>query len=199
MAELRRVTALVDWDTARRLEPKIGHDQRRLDNIFSKLRTAIAHYISSKDTKNYYRVNWRMYHGWHQGKTKTDDRRLLDSFSLNVRSHNIRSVSFSSDFGYSDTPCCPTIRAPIFDTLRRDADTKLYRQKMVDTILVCDLLHLIRCKDSHLYILIASDDDFLPALFVAETWKANVVMLHNRDSMNPHLVVKGISERMRLL
>lgn len=46
MAELRRVTALVDWDTARRLEPKIGHDQRRLDNIFSKLRTAIAHYIS---------------------------------------------------------------------------------------------------------------------------------------------------------
>jgi hypothetical protein len=86
VAELRRVTALVDWDTARRVEPKLGNELRRLDLVFSKLRTAIAKYISSRDTKNVYRVNWRMYHGWHQGKTKTEDRRSFDSFALTVRS-----------------------------------------------------------------------------------------------------------------
>jgi hypothetical protein len=69
---------------------------------------------------------------------------------------------------------------------------------MVDTILICDLLHLIRCRDSYLYIVIADDDDFVPALFIAEAWKANVVMLHNRDNTNPHLKLKGISERMSL-
>jgi hypothetical protein len=198
MVELRRVTVLVDWDTARRVEPKIGNELRRLDAVFSKLRIAIASYISSKDTKNVYRVSWRMYHGWHQGKTKTEDRRYFDSFALSVRSQNIRSVSFSSDFGYSEMPCCPSSRTPIFDTLRREHDSRVLHQKMVDTILICDLLHLIRCRDSYLYILIANDDDFVPALFMAEAWKAKVVMLHNRDSTNPHLMLKGISERMKL-
>jgi len=82
--------------------------------------------------------------------------------------------------------------------LRRDFETGKPRQKMVDASLICDLLHLVRCYDSDLYIVIANDDDFLPALFTAEAWRGKVVLLHNRTDTNPHLRLNGLAERMTL-
>jgi hypothetical protein len=195
MSTVYRVTALVDWDTARRITP-LSPGPRRFDTLFDRLQTGMANYISSIDNKNIYRVNWRFYHGWYQGKTKTADRLTFEKYLFTVRSRTIRHVSFGTDFSFSETLSCGSKRNPIFDTLRRDLDTGRLHQKMVDTSLVCDLLHLVRCQDSNLYIVIASDDDILPALFTAETWRGRVVLMHDRAHTNAHLPLDGLTTRM---
>ncbi len=197
MSSLRRVTALIDWDTARRLIPHPGQvTLRHVEAIFERLQTAIANYINASDNKNFYRISWRIYHGWHRGKTKTVDRHVFENYLTAARSRTIRQVSFSTDFAFGDHLCCSSKRNPIFDTLRADPETREPRQKMVDAILICDLLHLARSRDSQLLIVIANDDDIIPGLFTAEAWKANVVMLHNRPYTNSHLNLFGIASRM---
>jgi hypothetical protein len=197
MSSLFRVTALVDWDTARRIAsvvPSAG--PRWFDAVFDGLQAAVAGYISSRDQKNFYRVNWRFYHGWHRGKTKTLDRIIFEKYLSTLGSRLIKRVSFGADFSFSETLCCGSRRSPILDTLRTDEDTQKPRQKMVDTSLVCDLLHLVRCKDSSLYIIVADDDDFIPALFTAEMWRGKVVLLHNRPNVNTHLQLDGLLARL---
>jgi hypothetical protein len=153
---IRRATVFVDWDTARRVSViGVGSGPRHLDSVLSKLQEAVARCIASRDSHTPYRVQWRFYHGWHQGKTKTADRRDLEQFFRTVRSRTIRHISFGADFSFGDSLSCGSKRNPIYDTLRLDPDTKTLRQKMVDTLLVCDLLHLVRCNDSDLYVVIA--------------------------------------------
>jgi hypothetical protein len=196
MASFHRVTVLVDWDTARRLAPTRAITVRSIENVFEKLQTGISRYIRAKDRKNIYRVSWRIYHGWHRGLTKTADRRLFETYVLSSTSRTIENVSFSTNFEFSGTLSCNTHRGPIYDTLRVDRQTGEMRQKMVDTMLVCDLLHLVRERDSALLIIVGDDDDFAPALVTAEAWRAIVVMLHIRGDMNALLDLRGLAERL---
>lgn len=199
MSLAQRVTAFVDWDTARRIVPIRGiSTPRDVEAVFSKLQEAVARYLTAIDGKALFRVYWRIYHGWHRGRSKTPDRVLFERFAFNVGSRMVRNISFGGDYVCGDSLVCNSIRNPIYDTLRTDRDDGQPYQKMVDTLLVCDLLQLVRSRDSAVFVVIADDDDFAPALFTAEAWKAKVVMLHNRSSLNPHLSFKGIAERMVL-
>lgn len=67
---------------------------------------------------------------------------------------------------------------------------------MVDTLIVCDLLHLARTRENSLLMVIANDDDFVPALHTAEAWKASVIMLHDREHINDFLSLDGIAARI---
>jgi hypothetical protein len=197
MSTVHRVSALVDWDTARRLSPFSSEpSSRHLESIFVKLQDALANHLSSVDNKIVYRVQWRIYHGWHSGKTKTADRLIFEKYIAFARPRTIRLVSFSTDFAFGDSLCCRSHRNPIYDTLRRDVQTKEPHQKMVDTILACDLLHLARTRESDMIVLVANDDDFIPVLFTAEMWKARVLMLHTRETMNAHLNSAGLAKKM---
>lgn len=69
---------------------------------------------------------------------------------------------------------------------------------MIDTMLASDLLHAVRTKDASLYIVVANDDDAIPALFTAEAWQAQVLLLHSRETTNTHLRLSGIAERIDL-
>jgi hypothetical protein len=84
------------------------------------------------------------------------------------------------------------------DTLRHDRTTGVSSQKMIDTMLASDLLHAVRTKDASLYIVVANDDDAIPALFTAEAWQAQVLLLHSRETTNTHLRLSGIAERIDL-
>ena len=197
MSTLSKVTAFVDWDTARRVLPRSTTvTNRHMEDVITKLQDAIANYLHTIDSKKTYRVQWRIYHGWYRGKTKTEDRRLFENYVVIARSRTLRSISFSTDFKFGDMLCCNSHRNPLFDTLRLNRDTHVPEQKMVDTALVCDLLHLVRTRESEFYIVISNDDDLIPALFTAESWRANVVMLHNRENMNSHLRLSGLADRM---
>lgn len=63
-------------------------------------------------------------------------------------------------------------------------------------MLACDLLHAARSKEYALHIVVANDDDALPALFTAEAWRAQVILLHGREHTNQFLNLAGIAERM---
>lgn len=193
---MNRVTVLVDWDTARRLIPCAKPNVNHVEQVIDRLQIAISNHIREKDSKNNYRIYWRMYHGWHRGKTPSADRVIFDKFSVTAGSRSIHNISFSSDFKMSGKLACESYRLPIFDTLRTDSSTGKEKQKMVDTMLVCDLLHLARTKDSYWLLVVAGDDDFVPALYMAEAWKAKVTMLHNREHLNGHLKLSGIATRM---
>jgi hypothetical protein len=117
---------------------------------------------------------------------------VFDRYAGLARSRNIGTISFGADFGYGDTLSCATSRNPLFDTLRVDPDTGRPKQKMVDSALICDLLHLVRTKTSFAYMVIADDDDFIPALFTAEKWGGRVALLQNRVSVNSHLRLDGM-------
>jgi len=144
-------------------------------------------------------VYWRVYHGWHQGKTKSPDRLLFETYARSASARTIENVSFSTDFSYSGDLACLSRRSPIFDTLRLDRQTGDLNQKMVDTMLACDLLHAARSKEFYLHIVVANDDDILPALFTAEAWQAKVLLLHTRDQTNQLLKLDGMAERMQFI
>jgi hypothetical protein len=197
MAAVHHITAFVDWDTARRLAstlPSVG--QRYFDSLFDQLQRIVAKCVTDLDSRNLYRVRWRLYHGWYRGKTKTADRIAVEKYLFALRSRTIKRVSFGNDFAFSDFPCCRSRRSPIVDTLRLDPETGRLRQKMVDASLICDLLYLVRSRDSDLYIVMANDDDFIPALFTAEMWRGKAILLHNRSNINPHLQLEGIAVKM---
>lgn len=193
---MNRVTTLVDWDTARRLVPCKTPNVKHIEAVVERLQLGIADYISQQDRKENYRIYWRFYHGWHEGKTKTADRLLFDKYIGTATARTIGNISFSSDFQFSGSLICGTTRLPIVDTLRRDRMTGLLKQKMVDTMLVCDLLHLARTRENTLLLLVASDDDFVPALHTAEAWRARVIMLHDRDHTNSFLSLNGLAARI---
>jgi hypothetical protein len=197
MAYISTVTAFIDWDTARRLvrrppRPSTG----QLITVITALQNAIANFLNDIDHTTIYRVQWRIYHGWHRGKTKTDDRALFEKYLLVAKPRTVGKVSFGTDFKFGDILSCDTARNPLYDTLRRNRDTNDLEQKMVDTALVCDLLYLVRGRHSDIYLIVADDDDFVPALFTAESWRAKVMLLHTRDALNGHLRLQGLAERM---
>lgn len=196
MATLHRVTILLDWDSVRRICPSRYTDDRDFEVVFARIQSAVLSILAKRAGKAGYRVDWRVYHGWHRGKTKTPDRMRFESYVRSARARTVKNVSFSTNFAYSEILCCGSSRAPILDTLRSDRDSGQDRQKMVDTMLACDLLHIARTKDSSLLIVVAADDDFVPALFTAEAWNANVVWLHLREQVNSFLNLRGIVEVM---
>src|ERR1700685_4522648 len=119
MSTLSKVTAFVDWDTARRVLPRSTTvTNRHMEDVITKLQDAIANYLHTIDSKKTYRVQWRIYHGWYRGKTKTEDRRLFENYVVIARSRTLRSISFSTDFKFGDMLCCNSHRNPLFDTLR---------------------------------------------------------------------------------
>ena len=193
MTTTLRVAVLVDWDSARRIAPKPSPQSiESITQAFFKLQDKIADLLTSDDNKSIFKVHWRMYHGWHQGKTKTPDRLVFEKFAMQFNSRRIKRVSFGCDFEFGDLLKCHSRRAQLYDTLRVDSETKQYRQKMVDTALACDLLHMVRTQDSSRYYIVGGDDDLVPIVITAESWKAKVCLLRLRKNENKHLNLSGI-------
>lgn len=196
MPTMNRTLVYVDWDTARRLDPRREDSLKGIERAFDSLQNAISRTLHRRDRRASFRVYWRIYHGWHRGKTKTRDRLLFEKYAQSTSARTIENVSFSTNFAFSGDLACDSKRSPVLDTLRVDRQTGLESQKMVDTLLACDLLHSARSKEYALHIVVANDDDAVPALFTAEAWQAQVLLIHSRDYLNPFLQLSRIAERI---
>ena len=196
---MHRTVVYVDWDTARRLDTKRENTVAGIERSFEKIRCSISRSLAHQDAKAHFRVYWRIYHGWHAKNVKTEDRRLFEKYASSARSATIDRVSFSTDFIYSGDALCGSHRVPVFDTLRYDRVSGVASQKMVDTMLACDLLHLARTKEYSYHIVVADDDDALPAIMAAEAWRAKVFLLHRREHLNKYLNLEGIAQKMEFV
>jgi hypothetical protein len=198
MNRIHHVQTFIDWDTARRI---VSSDVRQgrhslASRAVEALQDAIASVLMERDARAPFRVKMRIYHGWHRGKTPTEDRREFEKLVLTARC--VGNVSFQGDIGYGDRLLCQSRRGCLFDTLRRRQDDGADEQKMVDTALVSDILHHARSKDGDLALVVGDDDDLLPGVFTAESWGADILVARvRRTHDNYHLDTNGLIVRLR--
>ncbi|MGQ7791810.1 hypothetical protein ACUN0C_05300 [Faunimonas sp. B44] len=184
------VTAFVDWKAqihnaqAVRIVSVIDRARISLDHCCDVIGTALAK--SSTSARDRFRVQLRLYHGWHRGLAPTDMRLALlklssqPNFALTCKESN---VIFSTPLEFGErllnalpnrlVKSCrsgmPQIHLP--DTFRAPMNKGgPFREKMVDTAIACDVLCHARSDAKDWRLVLAEDDDLVPALFVAEAW-----------------------------
>lgn len=209
--------AFIDWDSARRIvqptwnskdESKVSIKDRssHVENCFSVLQQRVVQCIGKIVSNPPIRITKsRIYHGWHTGKTMTDDRRAWDEALNKLRPVVTSQVSFLPDIEYGDILSCGGPRVPLRDTLRSRGVGDM-QQKMVDTALVVDLLSFCRTESRNfqrgrhpeaMAIVIGDDDDLLPGVFVSEKWGLPTVVLRiTRADENKHINTLGLTHRI---
>jgi len=193
--------AFIDWDTARRVvlppwkkdesDVSLRERTKYVNSCFSELQSRTLKALEECELEFPVRIVLsRIYHGWHRGKTPTEDRRAWDDARFQMRALSAKKTSFLPDIRFGDEMLCGGARMPLLDTLRRRDDGR-DQQKMVDTSLVSDLLCYSRNESANfrkgrppkaMAIVIGNDDDLLPGTFAAERWGLPVKVLRvNRD------------------
>ena len=148
-----------------------------------------------------YKVNLRLYHGWTKGFQSTANRNAISQVLAGVDFSSLStssSVVINQDVGFGDVllSALPSRmvagRFHLPGTLRGEDDERRLREKMVDTALASDLLTAARTDPQDWAIVLAEDDDIVPPLFVAESWKAGgagkVFLLRKRDTGKQNLL-----------
>lgn len=180
------VTVLIDWGCAHRIVPheivnrKKGSRKKGVSRsedadyaarCFRALQENVLQALYGKYGRNYYAVSIRLYNGWHQGMSETVEYKTISSVVGDI-SPRLDNVYFNKSIGYSYDLLCGG-RSRIFNTLRRQENGKPLAQKMVDTSLVCDMLHLARTKKEGIVLVFTDDDDLVPGIITAEAWGAS--------------------------
>lgn len=183
------VVAFVDWTAQIHIAGGTGIRNPRtratvtLENV-SKIISSTLKKLSA-NTNVRFRVTLRLYHGWHRGLNPTENRiAVMDVVNDPdfVFSVNSKDIHIENQIGYGETllnslphrfvqqsgKSMPKINLP--DTFRRPLNDNIPREKMVDTSLACDILTHARSDSRDWRLVLAEDDDLVPALFVAEAW-----------------------------
>lgn len=200
----RRITnvrAFIDWDSARRI---LGANTRSgRTNLGLRSMMLVQDYIEEllreHNSQESYRVDYRVYHGWHRGKTKTSDYREFEQISSEKSlSRRVGACAFAPEVAFGNVLLCGGRRSCLYDTLRRRDDTDVDEQKMVDTALVSDLLTSVRSDRDSIHIVIGDDDDLIPGVITADSWGAKVILARvRREHDNSHINVGDLIRRRR--
>jgi hypothetical protein len=196
------VIAFVDWKSQIHNAGQIREERvsRQCQATLEYVTTAIDKFLVTLDKNARFGVDIRLYHGWHQGLTKTSRRRELELLlheNMHPKAVGQTHFNWQSPFGdrlldahelrlHARTKC------HLPDTLRQEEG--VYREKMVDTALAADFLFSARTSPETWRLLVAEDDDFIPPLFVAERWsqgKGRTLVLRRRTETG-HQNLKGL-------
>ncbi len=194
-----QVTAFIDWNSqlanaGQRAELKIDRQVKRTANfVAERLSNLLQRWDSNADLFN---VDLRIYYGWHRGLSPTPSRLTLKNLILQQEiPHTFGKARFDWQNPFGDILLSaydhrlnPRIRVHLPNTLRASLDGGNDREKMVDSALVCDLLSCTRSDPQSLRIVMAEDDDVIPAVFVSERWGKDhggkTFIARTRDSSN---------------
>lgn len=195
------VRTFIDWDSARRIlstDARVGRTSLGLRSMM-QIQDFLAEILLDYNNSGNYRVDYRVYHGWHRGKTKTDDHREFEAMSNeNILSRRLGKCSFAPEIHFGNSLLCGGKRSYLYDTLRRRESTNIDEQKMVDTALVSDLLTSVRHDRDSIHIVIGDDDDLIPGVITAESWGAKVFLARvGREHDNSFLNVSDLIRRRR--
>lgn len=175
-------------------------------NAFDKMKLALE-YIGNKlsrvlasiDQSTKFDVTLRMYHGWHKGFEPTENRKAFikiaseqDFEALSVK----KNVQFRSEISYGDLLILAKdgrfhrelnrVHLPNTLRIRADHDNKeKFVEKMVDTAIAADVVHLAHCEPERWLVVMAEDDDLIPPIYTADAirgeYGGRVVLIRKRE------------------
>ncbi len=185
---IRIAYALVDWHNLEGyFDFKFSANPRRhLPDAILRLQQQVSRVLSAAGSGDRFRVTLRLYHGWHQDREAMPIRRDFELFATDSSfARRFSNVSFNPGFQFGNELLCNNGANPIFSTFRGGGQAS--GQKMVDTSIVCDLLHLIRYGYADTAVVVADDDDFIPALLTAKAWSGHAILLRKPDRPVSHV------------
>jgi len=180
---IRTAYALVDWHNLEGyLDFKFSANPRKhLPDAILRLQRQVSKVLTTAGSGDRFRVTLRLYHGWHQERDATPIRRDFELFANEPQfARRFSNISFNAGFQFGNELLCQNGKSPIFSTFRGKGQS--VGQKMVDTSIVCDLLHLVRYGYADTTIVVADDDDFIPALLTAKAWSGRAILLRKAES-----------------
>lgn len=148
----------------------------RIPSLVLRLQQQVARVLGQMDSTVKYRAALRIYHGWHQKRSMQPIRTDFDRFRFDTTfARRIGQVSYMPGFEYGNELCCYDEVMPLYDTYRGSGQD--LGQKMVDTAISCDALHLGRFFPEMITVIVSDDDDFLPAVITAKKWRAKCILM----------------------
>lgn len=187
-SSIRTAYALVDWHNLTGY-PNISYGQnprREIPSVLLQLQEQIARALTIFGAGQKYRVITRIYHGWHRERDAMPVRRDFESYAADASiARRLANVVFGSTIQFGNELLCQDGAYPLHSTFRGGNQDK--GQKMVDTSIVCDALHLMRFGLADSTVIVADDDDFIPAMLTAKAWKAKLILLRKPGSSVAHV------------
>lgn len=178
----RSVGIFVDWQSRLLLAPRELDDDppERARFALRQLGRAVTRWLCALDDKSIFRVRLRLYHGWTAGTTPTVNRQAifrLAEFYDPESLFSSRRILCPGPIEFGDrlmdgrnTRLVTHLRLHLPNTLRRQRGDADPTEKMVDGAIGADLLSWARSDPASLALVLSSDDDIIPPVFVAETW-----------------------------
>ena len=156
-----------------------------------------------------YFVDVKVYHGWHRGLTPTANflalREAVRDRLVPTR-RGVASFNWQQPFGNVLTNCSPhrlhpKLQIHLPNTMRQDISHGGDREKMVDTALTCDVLVDARSSPDNLRLILAEDDDLVPAAFTADAWGkprgGKTIIIRKREA-SEFLNMTGVYRKMEI-
>lgn len=171
MSKFRPARVLVDWHNVQsRIDPKFGSNPRKkIIPLLAQIQDEAARVLSLFGEGRSVRASMRIYNGWHSEREAVPVRLDFEMYRFDKRlARTIGSVSFTAGFEFGNELCCYDDPVPLYDTFRGGGQEK--GQKMVDTAITSDFLHLARSYPDMIGLIVSDDDDFLPAILTARAW-----------------------------
>jgi len=146
----------------------------------------IANLLRRRDPGESHRVTLRIYHGWHKNREMMPIRRAFEALNLiEAVERKISKVSFAPRFQFGNELVCDSPANPLYSTYLGGGQSS--GQKMVDTAISCDLLHILRLGIARIGVVVSDDDDYIPAVFTADAWNERAILLRRPSSDLSHV------------
>ena len=187
-SSIKTAYALVDWHNLTGY-PNIVYGpnpRREIPSVILRLQEQVARALTIHGSGQRYRVITRIYHGWHRDRDPMPVRRDFELYAADGSiARRLANVVFGSGFQFGNELLCQDGAYPLHSTFRGGNQDK--GQKMIDTSIVCDSLHLLHFGLADSTVIVADDDDFIPAMLTAKAWKSSVILLRKPGSVVTHV------------
>ena len=204
------VAAFVDWQSQliNSGAVRASLPGRKAEIALQFVTGSIAKALRGIDEHTAYFVKTKIYHGWHTGLTPTKNLEALQEVMNERRSPtrvDLASFNWVQPYGSILSGCYDhrlhrKLRVHLPNTLRSGVDKDSSpREKMVDSALICDVLDSAKQNPSDIRIILAEDDDLVPAAFTAEYWSKDrggrTIILRSRG-MSDYINMDGIYRKL---
>ncbi len=209
-AVIQAVAAFVDWNS----QIHVSGDKNQRDPVatagivLKKTTARIARCLSQVDQNRRFKVQLRLYHGWHKGFHPTDNRKAI----INVLAATnftdlspLQNIVFAPDVAYGDC-LLHALSSRLHVRLGIHLPNTLQLQhghlgeKMVDTALAADVVSNAATQTNEWIVVVAEDDDLVPPVFTAEAllsiYSSKVMMLQSRNRSENFLKLENIMVKM---